>query len=394
VHSTTGAARGHVRGTIACRSVWSCPVCSGSIRRDRQASITEAGQRWEEAGGTIWLWTLTLKHDRNDLLRDLLGALYESYGRTTKGNPWEKRLERYGIAHVVRSTEATWGPSAGWHPHFHIALFVKPGYDLTEVAKLGDKSSEHFPTWLEERWIDRLAAVGRSAAKGIGSDVRLIAAEGVAYAIAPEEAKRADKVALELARGDLKTAFGDRCTPFEMLDHPGEIEWEMRFAEWELATEGRKCMAGVRALCVAMGVELNTEKKSTEKDVGDSVEWVEDQTDRLHAEAWKRLCDGRLDHAAVTAYAYGGLVAVHALLGDSSIPGYDVAPGQDPPLEHSDTSKMLPAVRDSLSQRTALDAAATSWMEWQMATGWDGPPSTASFVVSHLVYGCALKIPT
>jgi hypothetical protein len=64
-----------------------------------------------------------------------------AYRRFTRGNPWKRFKENYGVEHSIRALEVTHGPN-GWHPHIHALLFLIGSIEKAREAK----------KWLQERW--------------------------------------------------------------------------------------------------------------------------------------------------------------------------------------------------------------------------------------------------
>lgn len=146
---------GHARfaGIFRCGSVWSCPVCALRIHAQRAAEVAQAIHWW--GMDRVILMTLTLRHQAGNDLRWLSRQLSKAWIRVQQSRWWrgtrDKKSGEYlggfkqdvGIEHTIRVSEVTHG-SNGWHPHLHMALFVRnPGeLDLeTNLERLREQWS-------------------------------------------------------------------------------------------------------------------------------------------------------------------------------------------------------------------------------------------------------------
>ena len=60
---TSNAGVCHYAGLATCGSIWACPVCSAKIRNTRAEEISAAAARWDLAGNSVYMITLTAPHD-------------------------------------------------------------------------------------------------------------------------------------------------------------------------------------------------------------------------------------------------------------------------------------------------------------------------------------------
>lgn len=115
------------QGLETCSNVWICPICAGRITEQRRAELQAAIVQWVEQGGETYLMTLTFPHMRTDRLLNLLELMRQAIARfnTSKG----VRTARAAAGYIgsIRALEVTWGAWHGWHPHFHVLLFCRPG---------------------------------------------------------------------------------------------------------------------------------------------------------------------------------------------------------------------------------------------------------------------------
>lgn len=126
----------HFGSLATCGSVWVCPVCAAKISERRRVEVQSAIAAWEAQGGTVALLTLTHGHNQGDRLADLLQAEQKALTRFFDSRDGKRLMSDLGRIGHVRSWEVTHGRlrevNNGWHPHFHLLLFLdRPCLDLS-----------------------------------------------------------------------------------------------------------------------------------------------------------------------------------------------------------------------------------------------------------------------
>jgi hypothetical protein len=213
--------------------VWQCPVCSSRISAYRAGALTDAIEEWRSVfGGSVLLFTFTLRHSREDELAALVEVLGAAFARWRQGRIVRDVLADLGSPGFVRSVEGTYGQATGWHPHIHALWFVRAD-GLSSGAELR----------LREAWHRAVEASGGSCDVGVGLDVRGGAAAG-AYT---------SKLGLEVALATCKKGRQrSRRGPWELLaDAPGDPVAACRFVEWAVTMKGRRHLRwspGLKAL--------------------------------------------------------------------------------------------------------------------------------------------------
>ncbi|MFD9909506.1 transposase [Streptomyces sp. NPDC059063] len=310
----TAAGTSVVLGLMRCGRIWLCPVCAATIRHKRAEEITAAVVEWIKRGGTAYLVTFTARHASKDRLADLMDALQGTrktpdtprrpgaYQRLITGGTWAGRPERgvdgirdrIGYVGMIRATEVTVGQAHGWHPHIH-AIVLVGGRTTGEkrdktVAGTFTPTEASLAEWEDHwrtTWTRTLKAINPKfrptddceradcscGGKGHGVDFKRLHTERDANDLAEYIAKTQDgkSPALELARGDLKTAAGENVTPFQLLGRIGDLtggvpeddaagcgslEWNLaRWHEYERATKGRRAIEWTRYLRQMLGLD-------------------------------------------------------------------------------------------------------------------------------------------
>ena len=106
------------------------------------------------AGHTVAMVTLTLRHHEGHRLRDSWTAASKGWGRVTSGRRWEKTSARFGMLGFARAIEVTHGEN-GWHPHIHAVLVLDGPVSVQMVQLLGDEMFEAWEKGLARihRWV-------------------------------------------------------------------------------------------------------------------------------------------------------------------------------------------------------------------------------------------------
>ena len=131
----------HYKNLQTCGSVWACPVCAAKISERRRAEVLAAIAAHEAKGGQVLLLNLTTPHGMGDDIYALLGRMSRAVDYVLRGSRAAKALyKRIGCLGTIRALEVTYGQN-GFHPHFHILLFVDRGLDLAQVE------GEFFELW-------------------------------------------------------------------------------------------------------------------------------------------------------------------------------------------------------------------------------------------------------
>jgi len=113
----------HYGNLMTCGSVWHCPICAAKISEQRRLELKQAVSNWKKQGGEVLLLTLTVPHYTNQKIQTVLDGLSSALRRMTYSKGWRTLSKEIGLYGRIRSLEVTYGEN-GWHPHFHLLLFV------------------------------------------------------------------------------------------------------------------------------------------------------------------------------------------------------------------------------------------------------------------------------
>lgn len=292
------ARRAGFAGLATCGSVWACPVCSERILTGRQQDLSAALGAWTNQGGRIGFVTLTMRHRDGQSLRSLWDALSKAWNGVTKGRPWKRASERYGIEGFTRVVETTHGEH-GWHVHVHVAVFLRADVTAKDVDDLGCEMFQSWRAALIRNGMD--APIARSG----GLDAKLWDGESSVmadYFTKAEYASDVSKAALELARGDLKQARGGNRTPFQILSDLvsfGLADDVDLWIEWEKGSKGRRQLTWSRGLREKL---LATIEKTDEELASEELGSAVDDLVEIPAAGVRMLVDLQL-HALVLEVA-------------------------------------------------------------------------------------------
>lgn len=254
-------------GVQRCGSVWHCPVCAKVISARRRAEMNTALAVVRAAGGFPVLMTLTARHGRRDALADLLDRMKRAWRRMKQRRDWKRfRADYSGL--TITATEVTHGDRHGWHPHFHILVFVSGVAAEAEAVEAVEA--------LRPAWMSAMAAEGLDG-NGAAFDVRGAGAAGdyVAKWGAAEE----------LSFGDAKAARKGNRTPLQLLDAAADGDGRARllWAAYAEAFKGRRQLIwsdGLKAACGLGEVE-------DEDAAGDELADEPQEAFRIDGDEWR-----------------------------------------------------------------------------------------------------------
>lgn len=265
-------------GIATCGSVWACPVCARKIASERQREIDQAVEKWRTIGGAVAMGTFTVSHRQHMPLVAVWDAVTDGWGRVTSGKAWNANKARYGVEYWTRTIEVTYTDN-GWHVHAHVLFFLH--HELTAVEL------ERLRTALWGRWNAGIGKRGFSSSQTRGADLRAVrdAAEARSmgdyfnkhvYELADGQ-RHGQAVALELARGDLKSGRNGSRTPFQLLRSvlvDGDEEARELWGEWETGSKGRRQTAWSKGAREFFRIVERTDEEIAAAEVGSAVDDV------------------------------------------------------------------------------------------------------------------------
>lgn len=249
-------------GLQTCASVWVCPVCSPKVSERRRADLQRSIQAWEAQGGVVWLLTLTHPHTAADALAGLLDAETKALHAFFRNRAGIALREALGMAGHVRAWEVTHGRlraiNNGWHPHFHVLLFLKG----TPPGSMAHYQGEAFKVWRAACLSAGLSAPSAAHGCTIGDGAEAAAYIAKTGTEAPRENPAPDAVPhwgldCEVTRGHTKRAK-DGESPFDLLRavlaDRHDTEAGRLFCEFAAAFHGKRQLVWSRGLRELVGL--------------------------------------------------------------------------------------------------------------------------------------------
>lgn len=274
--------------------------------------------------------TLTIRHDRDDSLKQSMDAVLGSWRKLLQGSAWvgskskQGARERYRVSGYIRSTEVTYGTASSWHPHIHALFFTDDKLSDTEVAAFGDEIYSRWALYVRK-------ATGKLPTREHGTDVQRVDEGGQVlgkYLAKVQDESKTEKwdASAELARADVKRGRGDNFVPFELLDsdHPMPLPQRRRlWVEYYEGTKGRRAVTWSLGLKARYDVGEKSDDEIIEETEAAPVRWVAEG----RAYDALRRSDPELLALVLDAAAGENWPVVKALL-----------PGHEPPKHGLDTS--------------------------------------------------------
>ena len=263
----------HYSNVQRCGSVWTCPICSAQISEGRRQELKQGMEHWQgqgaaqEAGGAVYLLTLTNSHHQGDNLEQLLEGQKKALHRFWTLRKSREMFKALGKVGHITATEVTHGVN-GWHPHYHILLFFK--------KPINSKSLRRF---LFSCWENCCLKSGLKAPSfEHGCDLR--------------DGKYADKyvskwgLADEVTKGHIKKGKEGSATPWDLLrqSEAGCEKSGRLFQVFADAFKGKRQLSWSKGLKTLLRVDEVTDDELAQVTEKDSVE-----VDILAMELWRLI---------------------------------------------------------------------------------------------------------
>ena len=148
-----------VSGLTHCSSPYQCNFCQQRILVRRQKELEIINKYHLSTDGSIYLITLTVKHDKFDSFDSLLGSSSNRKGiigaysyLISKDRGFKKLLQKFNIQMSCRVFETTWGKFNGFHAHIHSLFYMQ--------KKLSTEELNNFREELYTLWVKSVSKVG------------------------------------------------------------------------------------------------------------------------------------------------------------------------------------------------------------------------------------------
>lgn len=247
--------KAHWANVQRCGSIWTCPVCAKQITEKRREELKKGCDAWKKQGGEVFLLTLTNSHSASHRLSDLISGQKKALKRFFEGRKGVELLRLLGRKYQIRSFEVTYGKN-GWHPHFHILLFLDGSFDR----------SFNIRDDLASYWIDCCIRSG-------------LPAPSMAHGLDLRDGKYADKyvskwgIEHELTKGHIKKGREGGFTPFDLLRSSvneddisvyGKSPSKL-FQEFAISFKGARQLVWSRGLKALLGIAEKSDEELAEE---------------------------------------------------------------------------------------------------------------------------------
>lgn len=294
-------------GLQTCGSVWDCPLCSAKISERRRLELVTAIAAWQAQGGQVFMLTLTHGHHAGDALADLIAGEQFALAWFFRHRAVRRQLKMFGAVGHVRAWEVTHGRRAwgnGWHPHFHILVFVKcpkEGATWAPGSFIELKFAGLFEVWREA--CKRAGLAVPDQRHGLSIDEgdtpgAYVVKMGLEDTAEPSQDDTGGSWGLshELTKGHIKRAAqGKGETPFELLDaileDPGDRQAAELFKEFSAAYLGKHQLSWSRGLRALLGVGDD----KTDEEVAAEVDPLSEVWARLSFDQWRLVLKAKAE---------------------------------------------------------------------------------------------------
>lgn len=229
--------RANYQGLQVCGSVHVCPCCSSKISERRRVEVASAIAAAKAQGLAVYLLTLTFPHGLGDDLGEITDKALAAYSKLFRGKAGVGLRDKIGLEGTIRAVEVTHGAN-GWHPHFHVLLFLKPGKLITpqEVHAL-----------VAPRW-QKVAVSAGLPMPSLSHGCHCDGGEKAAAYVAKGSTWGLES---EITKGQVKIAKGAKgATPFALLrDYAeGNRQAGALFSEYARVFEGKRQLVWSKGL--------------------------------------------------------------------------------------------------------------------------------------------------
>jgi hypothetical protein len=242
--------RAHYACLERCGSVWLCPDCAAKIAEQRRLELAQAVAAVDAAGGQILFLTYTVQHQHGDDLRQLLDKFGLAYRWMTGHRTYREVLRpQYQIFGAVRALETNHGQN-GWHPHYHVLLFLSHPLSSDQAAALGAS--------LRALWARAAAKEGLSMNEhGFTLKVTRGAVADYVTKYGRDPQSGPWGVESELAKSHVKRAGNGGATPWALLRRraDGDMQAGQLWRDYADVFKGRQQLVWSPRLRAVLGLE-------------------------------------------------------------------------------------------------------------------------------------------
>ena len=274
-----------------CGSVWLCPDCSYRITQERKKELSDAMKACRDKRLHVAMLTLTVPHYLGDDLRTLLKKMSKAkHALWTNRDSRHYFSENFPMVGHITATEVKYSDNNGWHPHFHILIFLENKYQDEDIALLQNE--------LYELWADKCVKAGLGKpSKAHGLDLKIGSKDDV---LADYISKWG--LAEEMTQAHQKIGKKNRqsLTVWEILDLSRmEVSTKDKyghlFSVYASAFKGRRQLFWSKGLKELLKVEEKSDEQLANKHTQDELQdEIFEEVISLTEQDWWAICFHRL----------------------------------------------------------------------------------------------------
>jgi len=253
-------------GLMTCGLNWICPICGPKIAERRGAELVEGVNNFH--GGLV-MFTLTMRHQKTDLLKQNINIISNAYRLLTHGKAWQNFKTYYGLAGMVSNLEIKWGPINGWNPHKHLLGFFTYPVSEYEISEMTKSLQDRFHKAIIKYGGSGIAEIELSS-KSVVTNAEIVAEYVAKWDCMPYG--RNWSIEAEMTQSHKK--HNGHFTYYQLLELYSITQGEQKqfyyklLQEYQQATKGEKSLVYSRGLRQLLGLnceqtdyEIATEKK-------------------------------------------------------------------------------------------------------------------------------------
>jgi hypothetical protein len=137
-------AKTHYFNVQRCGSLCMCKPCAKIITEKRRSELKSATETWRQQGGFLYFITLTSRHNIHTNFRDMKSGQIKAKKIFFGSRFGIQLFDELGKIGHITSTETTYSPLNGHHPHIHILIFSNKLLTFRELHFLQKRMAIHW----------------------------------------------------------------------------------------------------------------------------------------------------------------------------------------------------------------------------------------------------------
>lgn len=248
-----GRKKAGVTGIWRCRNGETCPHCAEAATARRRDAYARVGGATSEKGGTTVTLVLSVSHNVEDRLEDLMRAVKKASLDARGGGTWHRTIKpALGCLGTLIDHHVRYGDRHGWHYHQHLTMFC--------VGKT-DAEIEAAMALLVARYVRLLERQGyRAAAERQHVKILQEDPDGNPYTYPADHNPPADDEAAEITAADHDEE--ESLSPLMLAERAahGDEQAAALYMEFSAAIKRTRSVVVTPALAKALEIETKVEE--------------------------------------------------------------------------------------------------------------------------------------